>query len=41
MMEQTDENWNPHTTLEFLKMTIRTIISAKVAEKRTQNKNNL
>jgi hypothetical protein len=37
MLEQTDESWNPHTTLEFLKMIIRSVIASKVSEKRTQN----
>jgi hypothetical protein len=37
MMEQIDESWNPHTSLEFLKMSIRTVIATKVSEKRKQN----
>ncbi len=32
MMSQTDNSWNPHTKLEFLKMTIRTVFSAKTSE---------
>ncbi len=34
MMSQTDEDWNPHARLEFLKVTIRSVISAKVSELR-------
>jgi exonuclease III len=34
MMAQTDESWNPHTRLEFLKVSIRTIFSAKISEVR-------
>jgi hypothetical protein len=34
MMSQTDESWNPHARLEFLKVTIRSVISAKVSELR-------
>ena len=32
MMNQTDASWNPHMKLEFLKVTIRSVISIKVAE---------
>jgi hypothetical protein len=32
MMSQTDQTWNPHSKLEFLKVAIRSIFSAKVAE---------
>jgi len=34
MMKQTDKNWNPHMTLEFMKMTIRTIFAQNVSEVR-------
>jgi exonuclease III len=34
MMTQTSETWNPHMKLEFLKVAIRTVISAKVSELR-------
>jgi len=32
MMKQTDISWNPHSKLEFLKMTIRTVFSSKTSE---------
>ncbi len=32
MMKQTDITWNPHSKLEFLKMTIRTVFSLKTSE---------
>jgi hypothetical protein len=32
MMEQTDEFWSPHAKLEFLKVAIRSIVSAKTAK---------
>ena len=41
MMNQVDESWNPHAILEFLKVTIRTVISTKVAEKRKATKTKL
>jgi exonuclease III len=41
MMLQTDENWNPHLTLEFLKVAIRSVISNKVSENRKQVKSEL
>jgi exonuclease III len=31
MMNQCDESWNPHLTLEFLKVSIRTVFSSKVS----------
>ena len=34
MMSQTDESWNPHARLEFLKVAIRSVFSSKVAELR-------
>ncbi len=34
MLDQTDDSWNPHTKLEFLKVVIRTVFSAKVADHR-------
>jgi hypothetical protein len=34
MMEQADNNWNPHVKLEFLKVCIRTIFAKKVTEQR-------
>jgi exonuclease III len=33
-LEQVDNSWNPHTTLEFLKVAIRSVFSAKVSELR-------
>jgi exonuclease III len=41
MMRQTDENWNPHTTLEFMKVAIRSIFAMKVAEIRKCENNEL
>ena len=32
MMEQTDKFWSPHTWLEFLKVAIRSIVSAKTSK---------
>jgi exonuclease III len=32
LLEQVDNSWNPHTTLEFLKVAIRSVFSAKVSE---------
>ena len=32
MMSQTDESWNPHSRLEFLKVAIRSVFSSKVSE---------
>ena len=32
MMEQAQPDWNPHTKLEFLKVTIRSVFSSKVSE---------
>jgi exonuclease III len=38
MMKQTDENWNPHLKLEFLKMSIRSVFANKVMEvKKSKN----
>jgi len=34
MMKQTDDSWNPHAKLEFLKVAIRSVTSAKVSELR-------
>ena len=31
-LEQVDSSWNPHTTLEFLKVAIRSVFSEKVSE---------
>jgi hypothetical protein len=39
MMEQTDDSWNPHAILEFLKVSIRSIIASKVSERRKQTTN--
>ena len=39
MMSQTDDSWNPHATLEFLKVSIRSIFAAKVSGKRKQTRN--
>ncbi len=33
-MSQTDESWNPHARLEFLKVAIRSVFSLKVSEMR-------
>jgi hypothetical protein len=41
MMKQADNNWNPHMTLEFMKVTIRSIFSTKVAEIRKKENNEL
>ncbi len=41
MMKQADNNWNPHMTLEFMKVTIRSIFSNKVAEIRKKENNEL
>jgi len=38
MMSQTDDTWNPHASLEFLKVSIRTILAAKVSERRKQTR---
>jgi t-SNARE complex subunit (syntaxin) len=32
MMSQTDDSWNPHARLEFLKVAIQSIFSLKVSE---------
>jgi hypothetical protein len=34
MMSQTDDSWNPHARLEFLKVAIRSIFSLKISEMR-------
>jgi exonuclease III len=34
MMRQTDDSWNPHAKLEFLKVAIRSVFSLKVSEMR-------
>jgi hypothetical protein len=34
MMSQTDDSWNPHARLEFLKVAIRSVLSLKVSEMR-------
>jgi hypothetical protein len=34
MLNQTDENWNPHVKLEFLKVVIRTVFASKVSLKK-------
>jgi len=34
MMRQTDDSWNPHSRLEFLKVAIRSVVSLKVSELR-------
>jgi hypothetical protein len=34
MMKQVEPHWNPHTVLEFLKVTIRTVIAEKTGETR-------
>jgi hypothetical protein len=34
MMSQTDDSWNPHARLEFLKVAIRSVFSLKVSEMR-------
>jgi hypothetical protein len=39
MMEQTDDSWNPHAILEFLKVVIRSTIATKVSERRKQTTN--
>jgi len=41
MMKQADSNWNPHMTLEFMKVTIRSVFSSKVAEIRKIENNEL
>ena len=41
MLDQTDESWNPHLKLEFLKVAIRTTIAGKVAEIRKNNNNEI
>ncbi len=33
-MSQTDDSWNPHARLEFLKVAIRSVFSLKVSEMR-------
>jgi uncharacterized protein YaaN involved in tellurite resistance len=38
MMDQTDESWNPHAKLEFLKVAIRSIVSAKTSKIRREIK---
>ena len=38
MMRQTDDSWNPHASLEFLKVSIRTILAEKVSERRKQTR---
>ena len=32
MMSQTNKSWNPHTRLEFLKVAVQSLFSAKVSE---------
>jgi hypothetical protein len=32
MMDQTDDSWNPHARLEFLKVAIRSVFSSKTSE---------
>jgi hypothetical protein len=32
MMNQTDDSWNPHARLEFLKVAICSVFSSKVSE---------
>jgi len=41
LLEQVDNSWNPHTTLEFLKVAIRSVFSAKVAEIRKHQYNEI
>jgi hypothetical protein len=41
MLDQTDESWNPHLKLEFLKVAIRTTIAGKVAKIRKYNNNEI
>jgi hypothetical protein len=41
MMSQTDDNWNPHSRLEFLKVAIRTVFSSKVSEIRKTINNDM
>jgi exonuclease III len=38
MMDQTDESWNSHAKLEFLKVAIRSIVSAKTSKIRREIK---
>ncbi len=41
MMSQALEDWNPHEKLEFLKVTIGTVISSKVAKIRNELKDEI
>ena len=41
MMSQAPKNWDPHTKLEFLKVTIRSVISSKVSENRNELKSEI
>ena len=41
MMDQTDESWNPHAKLEFLKVAIRSIVSAKTSKIRREIKEDI
>jgi hypothetical protein len=41
MMNQTDNTWNPHMKLEFLKVAIRTVFSVKVGELRKNLNSNI
>ena len=34
MLNQSDENWNPHVKLEFMKVAIRTVFASKVSQLR-------
>jgi hypothetical protein len=40
-LEQVDSSWNPHTTLEFLKVAIRSVFSEKVSELRKYQHNEI
>jgi exonuclease III len=39
MMKQADENWDPHMTLEFMKVVVRSVFSLKVSEIRKYEDN--
>jgi hypothetical protein len=41
MLEQIPSDWNPHEKLEFLKVAIRTVISANVGNNRNEIKNEI
>jgi len=41
MLGQTDESWSPHAILEFLKVSIRSIIAAKISDRRRQTRDSL